>query len=116
MVSADGKFSLAESEAALEELVADLDRAPNRNVVLDVRRARCDYSLSEVYNLVEFLAAHGSQKNLYRRIAVLISSRAHQGKASFFALCAENRGIEAKAFTALQDVDSWLESDVSGLL
>lgn len=116
VVSADGKFDLAESEAALERLVADLERDPKRNVILDVRRTRCDFSLSEVYNLVDFLAAHGSRKDLYRRIAVLFSSPAHQGKASFFALCAENRGIEAKAFTAPQDVDSWLGGNASRLL
>jgi hypothetical protein len=115
-VGADGKLDLAASEAALESLVAELEREPGRAVVFDLRKARCDFSLSEVYGLVDFLAKQGTRKALYRRIAVLIALPAHQPKASFFSLCAENRGLEAKSFTSVEDVTAWLGSDVSGLL
>jgi len=116
VVSADGRLDLAASEAALEELLANLDREPGRAVVFDLRGADCALTLVEVYDLVNFLATHSSKKTLYRRIAILIASGAHQEKASFFALCAENRGFEARAFTAIVDLNNWLGGDASGLL
>jgi len=116
VVSADGKLDLPATETALVQLIAELEREPGRSVVFDLRKAKCDFSLAEVYGLVNFLATHSSQKTLYRRIAVLISATIHQPKASFFTLCAENRGLEAKAFTALKDVCNWLGNDAAGLL
>ena len=115
VVSADGRLDLAASEAAIEKLLADLEREPGRAVVFDLRSAECALKLSEVYGLVNFLATHGSKKTLYRKIAV-IASGAHQEKANFFALCAENRGLETRAFSAIEDLSKWLGSDASGLL
>ncbi|MGH8629419.1 MAG: hypothetical protein ACREU7_01465 [Burkholderiales bacterium] len=116
VVSADGRLDLPASEAALEALLTRLEREPGRAVILDLRSADCELTLGEVYGLVNFLANHSSKKTLYRRVAILITSGAHQGKAGFFALCAENRGLEARAFSTVEDVDKWLGSDASGLL
>lgn len=116
VVSADGRLNLAASEAALEALLTRLESEPGRAVVLDLRGADCELTLGEVYGLVSYLANNSSKKTLYRRVAVLITSGAHQGKAGFFALCAENRGVEAKAFSAVEDVSQWLGADASRLL
>jgi hypothetical protein len=115
VVSADGTLDLAASEAAIEELLADLERDPQKAVIFDLRGAGCALSVGEVYGLADFLSKHSSKPALYRKIAVLIPSKAHQEKAEFFALCAENRGLESRAFSAIEDLGEWLGTDVSGL-
>ncbi len=116
VLTADGRIDLNASEAALEDLLTRLEGEPGRAVIFDLRGANCALTLGEVYELVNFLAVHSSKKTLYRKIAILIASEAHRAKASFFTLCAENRGLEVKAFNAVKDVSKWLGSDASELL
>jgi len=116
VLSPDGRLDLDASEAALEQLLLSLENDPAKAVVFDLRGADCTLSVVEIYGVVDFLSRYGSKRTLYGKIAVLLDAEASQRKAAFFALCARNRGFEAKAFNAVEDIGAWLGVDASDLL
>jgi len=116
VVSPEGRLDLEASETAIERLIADLENDPGSAVIFDLRSAECELSVAEIYGLVEFLSRHGSRQTLYRKMAVLLAADAHQRKADFFALCARNRGLQARAFSTVTDINDWLGTDVSAVL
>jgi hypothetical protein len=116
VLGAQGRLDLEASEAAIEHFMADLEQDSAKAIVFDLRTADCTLSVAEIYSLVDFLSRYGSKRTLYSKIAVLLEAQASQRKAAFFALCARNRGFEARAFNAVEEINDWLGLDVSGLL
>jgi len=116
VLGTDDRLDLEASEAAIGRLLSDLEQDSAKAIVFDLRAADCTLSVAEVYALVDFLSRHGSKRVLYGRLAVLLHAEASQRKAAFFALCAKNRGIEARAFNAIEEINDWLGLDASDLL
>jgi hypothetical protein len=116
VLGADGRLNLEASEAAIERLLSDLEQDSAKAVVFDLRKADCTLSVAEIYGVVDFLSRYGSRRTLYGKIAVLLDAQASQRKAAFFALCAKNRGFEARAFNAIEEINEWLGLDASSLL
>lgn len=116
VLSADGRVDLEASEAAIETLLESLERDSAKAIVFDLRGADCTLTVAEIYGVVDFLSRYGSKRVLYGKIAVLLDAQVSQRKAAFFALCAKNRGFEARAFNAVEEISDWLEVDASDLL
>jgi CII-binding regulator of phage lambda lysogenization HflD len=116
VLGAGVRLDLEASEAAIEQLLADLEEDSAKAIVFDLRTADCTLSVAEIYSLVDFLSRYGSKRVLYGKIAVLLDAQASQRKATFFALCAKNRGFEARAFNTVEEINDWLGLDASGLL
>jgi hypothetical protein len=115
VISADGTVDLEASEAAIERLFEELEGDTKKSVIFDLRAASCKLSVAEVYGVVDFLAKHGSKRDLYGKVAIFLKGQAHRSKAEFFALTAQNRGLEARVFDGVEQLGEWLGADPSGL-
>lgn len=103
---ATGEFDLEASKEALRTLLAHPRFSKSCDILIDFRDAECDLSMADIYEIVQFLALH--RQALFGRLAVLVSGDSDFDMAGFLELCAENRGLQVKAFLDLSEAEKWL--------
>ncbi|MCX5670496.1 MAG: hypothetical protein NTU94_04145 [Planctomycetota bacterium] len=105
--TAEGELDLEESKRLLVEIVSATDLV-DYELVLDTRKAHLSMSVTDLWYLAAKIGTAG--KNLPRKTAILCP-RDRFDHAGFFSLCAQNRGLNVRAFTCFEDALEWLISD-----
>jgi len=100
----EGRLDFEASRTLLVDLVAASAALGDHDVVLDTRDMQSAMSAGELWYLALELARHGGA--LGRKKAVLCP-RARFENAEFFALCAQNRGLNVRAFTSYEEAVEW---------
>jgi hypothetical protein len=77
-------------------------------VVLDLRRARSRLDLGSLWHLAASLAEHAEA---FRRRTALVTTPELLQQGHFFALSAQNRGFEVRAFDEYDAALEWLMQD-----
>ena len=77
-------------------------------VLLDLRSAQSGLSATDLWHLAAELSR--SHTPFVCKIAILCRMTG-SSQASFFALCAQNRGLPVRAFTSFEDAVEWLIAD-----
>jgi hypothetical protein len=74
-------------------------------IILDTRKTESEMSVTDLWHLCAEL--NNLRKTFSRKTAVLCPLEQFDN-AEFFALCAENSGLQVRAFTSFQDAIEWL--------
>jgi hypothetical protein len=80
------------------------------DVLVDTRGTESALSATDTWEVAAALASAvhaGEPRGFSAKIAVLCPAD-HFGNAKFFELCALNRGLNVRAFTAFEEVFDWL--------
>jgi len=101
----EGPLDLKRSKELLVEIASASAPEDGCKIVLDTRKAQPGMRTTDLW----YLAAELSivRKAFSRRTAVLCPLEGFDN-AEFFALCAQNRGFQIKAFTSFEDAIEWL--------
>ena len=103
----EGEAYLEDAEQLIRDIVAAGAGLEEFEVLIDVRRVTGSLSATDLWSLAEKLAKFRS--TFARRTAVLCPLEKFD-HTRFFALCAENRGFDIRAFTAYEEAMEWLIS------
>ena len=103
-----GLMDLESSKRILAEIAAECAKHLNHHVLLDVRGARSEGGLPEIYELVAFLGDLGL--GVQNRIALLYHQRDTFDRAQFFARYAEKQGLQVSAFQDFEWALDWLQT------
>jgi hypothetical protein len=100
----EGELDLKESKRLLVEIVSATDLV-DYELVLDTRKAHSSMTVTDLWYLA---AALGSVRKALPRKTAVLCPRERFDHAAFFALCAQNRGFDVRAFTCFEDAMEWL--------
>lgn len=101
----DGIFSYEESREMLHRLATDPKFPDPYDVLIDLHNAPCQLTYVDVFHLVREMESHRSA--FRSKVAVVVSDPAFDA-ATFMELCAENRGLQVRAFTDVARAEAWL--------
>ena len=101
----EGYLDLEESKKVLMEIASASALLGDCGVILDTRKAHAKMSAINLWYLAAELS--NLRKTFCRKTAVLCPLERFE-YASFFALCAKNRGLQVQAFTSIEDAIEWL--------
>ena len=104
-VTPDGKLDLQESRKLLIEIASAPVPLVDHEIIIDTRKAEAAMSITDLWYLATELSKH--EKSFSRKTAVLCPLKEFD-QAGFFALCAQNRGLQVRAFTSFEDAFEWL--------
>jgi hypothetical protein len=102
----EGEYDFESTRDMLIEAVAASAKSPDHEILLDLRGARADLNMVDVY----YLAAELDRRSVLsrERIALLVTPEQKWDQAKFFELCAVNRGLDVGAFNSYEEAISWL--------
>lgn len=101
----EGKLDFNAMENVLKEIASAEAPAFNYDVILDTRKTQSVLSVAELWHLAAELSS--LRKAFSRKTAVLCPEERFDS-AQFFALCAQNRGLQIMAFTSFEAAIDWL--------
>ena len=104
----DGALDLEASEQLLREVVGISAPLEEFDILVDTREAVSSLSATDLWYLADRLVRY--PRTFTGRTAILCPSEQFD-HASFFALCAENKGIEMQAFTSYEEAMGWLTAE-----
>jgi hypothetical protein len=104
----DGVLNLEESEQLLRDVVGASEPLDEFDILVDTREAASMLSATDLWFLADRLVKY--PKTFAGRTAILCPTERFD-HASFFALCAENKGIAMQAFTSYEDAMKWLNGE-----
>ncbi|HEX6267754.1 MAG TPA: hypothetical protein VFZ81_12770 [Burkholderiales bacterium] len=103
----DGQFNLEESEQLLREVVGVSEPLEQFDILVDTREAASTLSATDLWFLADRLVKY--PKTFAGRTAILCPAERFD-HASFFALCAENKGVDMQAFPSYEEAMAWLSA------
>ncbi|HEX6318090.1 MAG TPA: hypothetical protein VFZ84_04385 [Burkholderiales bacterium] len=103
----DGALNLEESEQLLREVVSVSDPLEEFDILVDTRESASTLSATDLWYLADRLVKY--PRTFAGRTAILCPTERFD-HASFFALCAENKGVEMQAFTSYEEAMTWLSA------
>lgn len=101
----EGQLDLDKTKELLMEIASASGPSVDYDVFLDVRKAQLELSTTDLWYLAAELS--NLRKAFARKTAVLCPVE-HFDSAGFFALCAQNRGMNVNAFTSFEAAVEWL--------
>ncbi len=102
-----GIMDVEASKRILADVASECANHREHHVLLDVRDARSEGGLPEIYELVAYLGELGLGVN--NRIAILYHQRDTFDRAQFFARYAEKQGLQVSAFQDFEWALDWLQ-------
>ncbi|HUH97990.1 MAG TPA: hypothetical protein VLZ89_11560 [Anaerolineales bacterium] len=102
----EGQLDFERSRQLLVEIASAAAPLADYEIILDTRKAGTSLSETDLW----YLAAELFELRkafLHRRTAVLCPLEQFD-RAAFFALCAQNRGLEVQAFASFEAAIEWL--------
>ena len=103
----DGELNLEESELLLREVVSVSDPLEEFDILVDTRESASTLSATDLWYLADRLVKY--PRTFAGRTAILCPTERFD-HASFFALCAGNKGIDMQAFTSYEEAMTWLSA------
>ena len=104
----DGVLNLEESEQLLRDVVDVSEPLEEFDILVDTREAVSSLSATDLWYLADRLVRY--PQTFAGRTAILCPSERFD-HASFFALCAENKGMDMQAFTSYEEAMGWLTAE-----
>jgi hypothetical protein len=104
-VTAEGQLDLERAKELLLEAATVSALGSGYDTILDTREAESEMSTADLWYLAKELS--DAYKAFSRKTAVLCPLKQFD-RAGFFALCAQNRGLDVRAFTSFEDAFEWL--------
>jgi len=104
----DGQLNLEESEQLLREVVSVSEPLEEFDILVDTREAASALSATDLWFLADRLVRY--PKTFAGKTALLCPTERFD-HASFFALCAGNKGIDMQAFTSYEEAMKWLSGE-----
>lgn len=104
----DGQLNLEESEQLLREVVSVSEPLEEFDILIDTREAASALSATDLWFLADRLVRY--PKTFAGKTALLCPTERFD-HASFFALCAGNKGIDMQAFTSYEEAMKWLSGE-----
>ena len=101
----EGHLDLEETKEVLLGIAAASALSGDYDVILDTRDTQSEMSVTDLWELAAEL--HRFREAFSRKTAVL-GPPERSDYASFFALCAQERGFDVRAFASLGDAMEWL--------
>jgi hypothetical protein len=108
--TAEGQLDLEKSKKLLMEVASASAPLVDYEIILDTRKAQTGMSVTDLWYLAGELST--LRKAFSRKTAVLCPLEQFD-LAGFFALCAQNRGFQVKAFTSFEEAVEWLISNAT---
>lgn len=112
-----GTLDFAKVKERIKEFALTPGAFVDYDLLIDTRGAESHLSTSDLWRLAEELAKSvhaGSSKGFRVKISVLCPVGRFD-YAKFLELCAQNRGLNVRAFTTFEDVFEWIgESSTPG--
>ena len=105
-----GSQNLGSIKSALAEAASAYGAFSKYDVLFDIRGAEINLSIPDIWELAAYVANvvhQGPPESFTAKIAVLCPVQDFD-QAKFFELCAENRGLNIRAFTSFENVFDWL--------
>jgi hypothetical protein len=103
--TATGVLDLAASKHALLEIISQIERPGEYELLIDTREAQAVLSVIDVFELGEALA---NEPSLRRSRIGILAPMSDADQAAFFETVAVNRGVNIKAFTDFERAITWL--------
>jgi hypothetical protein len=107
----DGVPDIKRAEDLLAEISRRGESLEDFEVLIDTRQVKGMLTAGELWYLSEQLAKY--RRAFSRRTAVLCPVEKFD-HTRFFALCAENHGLNVRAFDSYEDAMEWLIGDAGG--
>jgi hypothetical protein len=101
----DGVLNLEESEQLLREVMGISEPLDEFDILVDTREAASQLSATDLWYLADRL---GHFPKLHTARTAILCPSERLDHASFFALCAESKGINMQAFTSYEEAMVWL--------
>jgi len=101
----EGLLDLEQSKKVLVQIASASAQSIDHNTILDTRQAQSALTAEDLWDLSATLGTF--RKEFSGRLAVLCPLERFDLSA-FFALCAEDRGFQVKAFTSFEEAMEWL--------
>lgn len=101
----EGRVFLDEAEQLLKDIALAGAGLDGFHVLVDTRAVTAGLSATELWHLAGKVAS--LRQDASRRIAILCPKERFDHSV-FFALCAENRGLNVRAFMGYEDAMEWL--------
>jgi hypothetical protein len=103
--TATGALDLETSKKLLLELASASAHLDDYHIILDTRRAQSELAGIDLWHLVSEL---GKLRMAFSPKTAVLCPRERLDYGEFFALCAESRGFEVRAFTSYEEAMEWL--------
>ena len=103
-----GVLDLHASETLLDSIVTSSTSLEQFQVLLDTRRTLTSLSTTDLWYLSQKLT-HADVAGMHKTAVLCPHERFDH--AQFFAMCAEHRGLNIRAFLAYEDAMEWLIHD-----
>ncbi len=101
----EGVLDFEQSKKLLIEIAAATTGLGNYAILLDIRRAISELSVTDLWYLTEQIAQLNEP---YRRQTAVLATLEQFENTRFLALAAQNRGFKIQAFTSFEDAIEWL--------
>lgn len=101
----EGQVYIEKAEKLLQDIADAGTGLEDFHVLVDTRRVRGALSATELWALADKLAHY--RRTFGHKTAILCPLERFD-RSRFFALCAENKGFNVRAFTAYEDAMEWL--------
>jgi hypothetical protein len=101
----EGKINFEEAEGLLKQIAEAAGSLEDYQVLVDLRNVTSRLTPAELFSLARTVALHRRREGT--RTAILVPFERFD-KARFFALCAENRGVNIHSFTDYEQAMEWL--------
>ena len=103
----EGEAYLEDAEQLIKDIAAAGAGLEDFEVLVDTRSVTGSLSATDLWTLAEKLTRF--RNNFARKTAVLCPMEKFD-HSRFFALCAENRGVNIRVFTSYEEAMEWLIS------
>jgi hypothetical protein len=102
----EGQIDLAKTKSVLMEIALASEPSGDFDVILDTRNTESEMDVADLWSLAAEL--HKYREAFSRKTAVL-GPPDRSEFAGFFALCAQERGFDVRAFDHIGDAMEWLD-------
>jgi hypothetical protein len=101
----EGQADMATAERLLQDIARAGAGLEDFHVLVDTRRATGGLGANELWSLAQKLAQY---RHAFGRKTAILCPLERFDHSRFFALCAENRGFDVRAFVSYEDAMEWL--------
>jgi hypothetical protein len=102
----EGQIDLVTTKEVLIGIALASTISGDFDVILDTRNTQSEMDVADLWELAAELHKH---REAFSRKTAVLGPPDRSEYTSFFALCAQERGFDVKAFTHLGDAMEWLD-------
>lgn len=104
--TAEGQIDLAKTKEVLVGIALASALSGDLDVILDTRNTQSEMDVADLWELAAELHRH---REAFSRKTAVLGPPDRSDYAGFFALCAQERGFDVRAFDHLGDAMEWID-------